>query len=72
MGCADRRKRRHPRRGSGEEQSQFWERWVTKTESFSGKVWLEKRDKATADSAEPQRDEAEVKVLASKHRVFFP
>lgn len=75
MGCAGRGKRRRPKRGSGEEQFQFWERWVAETKRpsfFCGKIWVETQDKATALSAEPQRGEAEVKVIASKQGVFYP
>lgn len=64
MDCAGRKKRHHPRRGSGEEQSQFWERWVAETESFCGKIWLERRDKVTARSAEPQRGEASTEYFS--------
>lgn len=53
-------------------KSSPWERWVAETESFCGQIRLERQDKAAAHSAEPQRGEAEVKVTASKHRVFFP
>lgn len=45
---------------------------MAETESFCGKIRLERRDKATACSAEPQGGEAEVKLIASKHRVFLP
>lgn len=65
-----RQKRHHPRSGSGEEQFWFWERWVAETGSFCGKIGVERPDEAIALSAEPQRGEAEVKVIVSKYRVF--
>lgn len=55
VGCAGRRKRHHPKRHSGEEQSLFWEKWVTETESFCEKIWVERQHNSTALSAEPQR-----------------
>lgn len=58
--------------GGAVRKSSPWERWVAETESFCGQIRLERQDKAAANSAEPQRGEAEVKVTASKHRVFFP